>query len=114
MARKTVLSIVSLVALSLAAATAFANNNDDKTIREVEVTESQVLFHLTTSQNGTRPSCTIYNSIVGCSLSEPSCEHMLSAGLAAQLSGRTVDIDVANSCSSGTVNVAKVIRLRVN
>jgi len=114
MTRKAVLSIVSLLALSLAAATAFANNNDDKTIREVEVTESQVLFHLTTSQNAPRPACTTYNSIVGCSLATPSCEHMLSVALASQLSGRTVDIDVANECVSGTATVAKVIRLRVN
>lgn len=112
MNRKT-LSLLTVLGLSTIAATAFALNNDNVTIREVEVTETQVLFHLTAPQTS-RPACTTYSSMVGCELSSPSCEHMLSVGLAAQLSGRTVDMDVAASCIEGTARVARVTRLRAN
>lgn len=112
MTRK-LLSVLSCLSFLLVAATAFALNNDNVTIREIEVTENQVLFHLAAPQTS-RPACTTYSTIVGCELASPACQHMMSVGLAAQLSGRTVDIDVADECIAGTVRAAKVTRIRAN
>ena len=114
--RRTAIGIALTLCLLLSSGTVLALQQDSFRVTQVETTQNQVLVHFgTTIPSGNR--CTGgFSTIAGCSTSDAYCENVLRIALAAQVSGREVDFDLASgSCVSGQVSsVSKITRIRIH
>lgn len=96
--------------LATAVGSVAALNNENRSVKRVEVLDSGRVYIELTSEHTTPPCNSPHRTLMVCLLTEPYCEPAMKLALSAQLAGKTVDYELDGSCIS---DVPRFSRFRV-
>lgn len=105
--------LATALLLTLFSTTAYALNNNNKTVKMVEVLSSDRLYIHFNQNLSNLPACAQFANIATCSLNDEWCRQASRVALAAKLAGKNVDLNVVSAPDSCLGGIATFSRFRI-